>query len=64
MNRKMKYKALSHAIIGNELFKKTPQDVFPKCISESESFLAISNTHSKSCDAHQEGHKMKWLSCW
>jgi hypothetical protein len=60
-DRKIKYKALSYTIIGNELFKKTPEGILLKCLSEDEAFLAISNVHSGSCGAHQAGHKMKWL---
>ncbi|WJX27586.1 hypothetical protein P8452_16393 [Trifolium repens] len=60
-DRKLKYKALSYTIIGNELFKKTPEGILLKCLSENEAFLAITNVHSGSCGAHQAGHKMKWL---
>lgn len=63
MDRKTKYKALSYIIIGNELFKNTPQEVLLKCISQSEAFLAISDTHSGSCGAHQVSHKMKCFVC-
>lgn len=37
-NRKIRYKALSYVIIGNELFKKTPEGVLLKCLSESEAY--------------------------
>ncbi|KAK2403819.1 hypothetical protein QL285_053221 [Trifolium repens] len=60
-DRKIKYKALSYTIIGNELFKKTPEGFLLKCLSENEAFLAISSIHSGSCGAHQADHKMKWL---
>src|ERR1044072_1732899 len=60
-DRKFKYKALSYMIIGNELFKKTPDGILLKCLSESEAHLAISAVHSGACGAHQAGHKMKWL---
>ncbi|WJX26318.1 hypothetical protein P8452_15256 [Trifolium repens] len=60
-DRKVKYKVLSYTIIGNELFKKTPEGILLKCLSENEAFLAITNVHSGSCGAHQAGHKMKWL---
>ena len=48
-------------IIGNELFKKTPEGVLLKCLGETESYMAVSNTHSGACRTHQAGHKMKWL---
>ncbi|KAK2444268.1 protein NYNRIN [Trifolium repens] len=45
-DRKTKYRALSYTIIGNELFKKTPEGILLKCLSENEAFLAITNVHS------------------
>ncbi|XP_045791623.1 uncharacterized protein LOC123886340 [Trifolium pratense] len=59
--RKVKYRALSYTIIGNELFKKTPEGVLLKCLNENEAYVATSNVHSGACGAHQAGHKMKWL---
>ncbi|WJX95108.1 hypothetical protein P8452_76467 [Trifolium repens] len=60
-NRKIKYRALSYVIIGNELMKKTPEGVLLKCVSETEAYLAISDVHGGACGSHQAGHKMKWL---
>ncbi|XP_050914591.1 uncharacterized protein LOC127129449 [Lathyrus oleraceus] len=34
--RKTKYRALSYVLIGNELFKKTPEGILLKCLGESE----------------------------
>ena len=48
-------------IIENELFKKSPEGVLLKCLSEAEAFLAISDTHSGECGSHQTSHKIKWL---
>jgi 3-methyladenine DNA glycosylase Mpg len=53
---KKKYRSLNYTIIGNELFKKTSENVLLKCLSETEAYLAISNVHSGSCGAHQAGH--------
>lgn len=44
-----------------ELFKKTPEGVLLKCLSESEAYLALSIVHSGECEARQVSHKMKWL---
>ncbi|PNX70927.1 hypothetical protein L195_g057883, partial [Trifolium pratense] len=60
-DRKVKYRALSYTIMGNELFKKTPEGVLLKCLNENEAYVAISNAHSGACGTHQAGHKMKWL---
>ena len=45
-------------IIGNELFKKSPEGVLLKCLSETEAYLAISNTHSGACGSHQASYKI------
>ncbi|CAJ2644769.1 unnamed protein product [Trifolium pratense] len=60
-DRKVKYRALNYTIMGNELFKKTPEGVLLKCLNENEAYVAVSNAHSGACGAHQAGHKMKWL---
>ncbi|XP_050896078.1 uncharacterized protein LOC127102788 [Lathyrus oleraceus] len=59
--RQTKYMALCYVLIGNELFKKTPEGILLKCLGESETYLALSSVHSEACGAHQAGHKMKWL---
>ncbi|XP_039683800.1 uncharacterized protein [Medicago truncatula] len=59
--RKVKYRALSYVIMGNELFKKTSEGVLLKCLGETDAYLAVSNTHGRTCGTHQAGHKMKWL---
>ena len=47
--------------MGNKLFKKTPEGVLLKCLSESKAYLALSSVHSQACGAHQVDCKMKWL---
>ncbi|XP_058786881.1 uncharacterized protein LOC131661365 [Vicia villosa] len=60
-DRKTKYRALSCMLMGNELFKKTPEGILLKCLGENEAYLALPSVHSGTCGAHQAGHKMKWL---
>lgn len=57
----IKYKALSYVIIGIELFKKTPEGVLLKFLSESEEYFVVFNVHNGSCPTHQVGYKMKWI---
>lgn len=61
VQQKVRYCALSYILMGNELFKKIPERVLLKCLSESEAYLALSSVYSGACGAHQVGHKMKWL---
>lgn len=60
-DRKLKYRSLSYVLLSNELFKKMPEGVLLKCLGKSEAYLVVSNIHSGACEAHQDGHKMKWL---
>ena len=60
-DRKVRYRALSYFLMGNELFKKSPEGILLKCLGENEAYLALSSVHSGACGAHQAGHKMKWL---
>jgi len=59
--RKVKYRALSYALIRGDLFRKTPEGVLLRWLGEIEAYMAVSNTHSGACGTHQTGHKMKWL---
>ena len=61
IERKIRYRALSYILMGNELFKKTPEGVLLKCLSETEAYIDLSTTQAGTCGAHQVGHKMKWL---
>lgn len=42
IDRKIKYKALSYVLLGNELLKKTPEGILLKCLGSTEAYLAIS----------------------
>ncbi|XP_050888416.1 uncharacterized protein LOC127093515 [Lathyrus oleraceus] len=53
--RKTKYMALSYVLMGNELFKKTPEGILLKCLGENEAYLALSSVHNGACGAHQAG---------
>lgn len=59
--QKVRYHSLSYSLMGNELFKKIPEGVLLKFLSKSEAYLSLSNIHSGACEAHQVGHKMKWI---
>lgn len=48
-------------IVGNELFKKTPEVVLLKCLKQTEAYIVVSDTHSGASGSHQASHKMKWL---
>ncbi|XP_050895140.1 uncharacterized protein LOC127101734 [Lathyrus oleraceus] len=51
-NRKIKYRALSYVLLGNELLKKTPKRVLLKCLGSTEAYLAIYEVQSGVCGVH------------
>lgn len=52
MDRKVKYRSLNYAVLGNELFKKTLEGVLLKCLGEGEAYLAVSSVHNEACGDH------------
>ncbi|XP_050914625.1 uncharacterized protein LOC127129499 [Lathyrus oleraceus] len=53
--RKTKYRALSYVLMGNELFKKTPEGILLKCLGENEVYLALSSVHSGALRIQRQG---------
>lgn len=45
-DRKIRYRALSYVLMGNELLKKTSEGLLLKCLGNTEAYLAISEVHS------------------
>lgn len=62
-NRKIKYRALSYVIMGNELFKKTLERILLKCLGKSEVYLAIYEVHRGSCGDRSK-NEMVVVSTW
>lgn len=49
IGRKIKYKALSYVVMGNELLKKNHEGLLLKWLGESKAYLEISEVHRRSC---------------
>ena len=61
MDKKIKYKAISYLIIGDELYKKGIDGVLLKCWGGSKAYIAWAKTQEGTCGSHQAGEKIKWM---
>jgi ribonuclease HI len=59
--RKIRYKAMRYALVGNELFYRTMEGLLLRCLGPVESNRLLHEVHEGTCGTHQSAHKMKWL---
>ena len=59
--RQVRYKALRYALIGDDLYFHTLEDLLLKCVGPTEAKELMHDVHEGTCGTHQSAHKMKWL---
>ncbi|XP_058217478.1 uncharacterized protein LOC131328562 [Rhododendron vialii] len=61
-SRKVRRRAISYILIGDELYKKSPEDDLRlTCLGHPEAIRVISEVHEGVYGAHQSEIKMRWL---
>jgi hypothetical protein len=60
-NRNIPRRTLKYVLIDNELYRRTPSDVFLKCLGHDDAILAMVKVHEGICGTHQSAPKMKFL---
>ncbi|XP_058198420.1 uncharacterized protein LOC131313941 [Rhododendron vialii] len=61
-SRKVKRRALSYVLLGDELYKKgLEDDLLLRCLCHTEAMKVMAEVHEGICGAHQSGIKMRWL---
>ncbi|XP_058217452.1 uncharacterized protein LOC131328531 [Rhododendron vialii] len=61
-SRKVKRRALSYVLLGDELYKKgLKDDLLLRCLCHTEAMKVMAEVHEGICGAHQSGIKMRWL---
>jgi hypothetical protein len=50
-----------YVLIDKELYRRTPSDIFLKCLGRDDDKLAMIEAHEGICGTHQSSPKMKWL---
>lgn len=58
---KIRRQAVRYILIDGQLYRKTEDEVFLRCVSEPESALIMHEVHEGLCGAHQSGRRMVWL---
>jgi hypothetical protein len=53
--------ALKFILDGNELYRRTADDLLLKCLGPDQARLAMAEVHEGICGTHQSAPKMKWL---
>jgi ribonuclease HI len=59
--KKVRYKAMKYALIGDDLFCGTLEELLLKCLGLTEVNRFLHEVHEGACATHQSAHKMKWL---
>nr|CAD40167.2 OSJNBa0061A09.6 [Oryza sativa Japonica Group] len=60
-SRKLRYKALKYTLLDDELYYRTIDGVFLKCLSVDQAKVVMGEVHEGIDGTHQSAHKMKWL---
>lgn len=61
VDQKIKYRATSYVLLGDQLYKKGVDDTLLRCLGEIEEYLALAKVHEGNCGSHQAGEYMKWV---
>ncbi|XP_058181448.1 uncharacterized protein LOC131299892 [Rhododendron vialii] len=59
-DRNIKQRAINYVIVGNDLFKKSSDEVLLLCIDKSQAMTVMGEVHEGTCGSHQSGERMKW----
>ncbi|XP_058192046.1 uncharacterized protein LOC131309425 [Rhododendron vialii] len=60
-DRNIKQRAINYVIIGNDLFRKSSDEVLLLRIAKPQTMTVMGEVHEGTCGSHQSGEKMKWL---
>jgi hypothetical protein len=60
-DRKIRRQALKYTLLNDELYRRTIDGLFLKCLDSDQSKIAMGEVHEGICGTHQSAHKMRWL---
>jgi hypothetical protein len=60
-DRKVEWWALKFVLDGDELYRRTADDLLLKCLGPDQATLAMAEVHEGICGTHKSAPKMKWL---
>jgi hypothetical protein len=60
VTRKLRYRLIKYVLLDDQLYYKTVDRVFLKCLNQEAKEL-MGEVHEGICGAHQSAYKMKWI---
>jgi hypothetical protein len=60
-DRKIWRQALKYTLLNDDLYRRTIDGLFLKCLDSDQSKIAMGEVHEGICGTHQSAHKMRWL---
>ena len=57
-DRKIRRQALKYTLFNDELYRRTIDWLFLKCLDSDQSRIAMGEVHEGICGTHQSAHKM------
>ena len=60
-DRNIRCLAFKYVLIDDELYRRTAEDLFLKCLDSDQARIAMGEVHEGICGTHQSAPKMKWL---
>jgi hypothetical protein len=59
--KKVKWQVLKYTSLDDDFYRRTIDDVLPKCLGEEQAKVAVREVRDGICGAHQSAYKMNWL---
>jgi hypothetical protein len=60
-DKKIKRQALKYMSLDDDLYRRTIDDMFLKCLGKEQAKVPVGEVHDGIYGAHQSAHKMNWL---
>ena len=61
VDRKIRLQAIKYVLLEEDLYYRTIDGVFLKCIDKEEAKVLMGEIHEGVCGSHQLAYKMKWV---
>jgi hypothetical protein len=60
-SRKLRRQALKYIMVGEELCRRTIDDLLLKCLNKEQAQIAVGEVHEGLCGTHQSAPTLKWM---
>ena len=60
VSRRIRFQATKYVLLEGELYYRTIDGVFPRCLDKEEAKVLMGEIQEGVCGSHQSAYKMKW----